>query len=75
VITDEGRTVFNTGDERSSEELKGPRGRYSHAVRLSLKGFEPGVYVLRVQARSRLGQGASVSRDLPFTVTPPSPGR
>jgi VWFA-related protein len=69
VLTDEGREKFKAETERSSEELPGTRGRYGHTIRLSLKDFEPGQYLLRLEARSRLGQGSSVSRDLQFTVT------
>jgi VWFA-related protein len=70
VLTGEGLAKFKAETERSSGELRDAHGRYGHTIRLSLKDFEPGVYVLRVEARLRLGQGSSVSRDLQFTVTP-----
>lgn len=51
---DDGRVVFKTEDERSSDEIKGRRGGYGCAAQIPLKDVAPGLYVLRVEARSRL---------------------
>jgi len=67
VLTDEGREVFKSEDERKSSELGGVRGGYGHAVDVPLEGFAPGIYVLRVEARSRLG-GDAVTREIQFRV-------
>jgi hypothetical protein len=40
-----------------------------YLVDVPLKGLAPGAYVLRVEARSRLGNGPGVSREVPFTIT------
>ena len=73
VRTDEGRVVFKTEDERASSEIQGKRGGYGHSARIPLRDFAPGVYVLRVEARSRLGQDVTASREVQFTVGTPRP--
>jgi hypothetical protein len=42
------------------------RGR----VRLSLSDLEPGLYVLRIEARSRLGTDVTASREVQIRITP-----
>ena len=39
-----------------------------YLVDVPLKGLAPGAYVLRVDVRSRLGNGPGVSREVPFTI-------
>lgn len=68
VRSNEGTIVFEDSDERSSIELQGPSGGYGHTVRVPMNKFEPGRYVLTVEARSRLGHAAS--RQVPFEVVP-----
>jgi VWFA-related protein len=68
VVTDDGRTVFSTNEERVSSELQGKPGGYGHTAQVPLKGFAPGLYVLKVQATSRAGKDITVSRELPFRV-------
>jgi VWFA-related protein len=67
--SDDGRELFKQEDERSSTELGGGRGGYGYTARVPLKGLSPGLYVLRVEARSRLGRDVSVSRDVQIRVT------
>ena len=55
VTTDEGKVLFKTDEERDSTELGGKRGGYGYATRVPLKDLAPGIYVLKVEARSRLG--------------------
>ena len=64
VTADDGNVVFNSTDERKSEELKGVNGTYGHVATIPLKGVAPGRYVLRVEAqvaplqeRERLARG------------------
>jgi len=38
---------------------------------LPLSDFDPGLYVLRVEARSRLGSGAAASREVQIQITAP----
>ena len=57
-------------DERSSTELQGAQGGYGYSARLPLKTLEPGIYVIRVEGRSRLGGTATntIGRDVQITV-------
>jgi VWFA-related protein len=68
ALADDGRTVFSTSEERDSTELQGKPGGYGHTVQVPLKGFAPGLYVLRVEGVSRAGKDAKVSREVPFRV-------
>jgi VWFA-related protein len=68
VLADDGKTVFSTTEERDSSELQGKAGGYGTTVQVPLKGFAPGIYVLRVEAKSRAGKDVKVSRDVPFKV-------
>jgi VWFA-related protein len=68
VRTDDGREVFRLEDERSSTELGGSRGGFGYTARVPLKGAPPGLYVLRVEARSRLDKGQTTSREIQFRV-------
>jgi hypothetical protein len=68
LLADDGREVFKHEDQRSSTELGGARGGYGYTARVPLKGLSPGLYVLRVEARSRLGKGTSASREVQVRV-------
>ena len=68
VLADDGTVVFQAEDERGSEELKGRPGGYGHTTAIPLKGLAPGRYVLRVEARILLSDGASASREVEFLV-------
>jgi VWFA-related protein len=68
VLTDEGTTAFTTREERSSSELQGKKGGYGHTTQIPLKDLSPGLYVLKVEAKSRLGNQPSVSREVPFRI-------
>jgi VWFA-related protein len=68
VTADDGNVVFNSTDERRSEELKGVTGTLGHVATIPLKGVAPGRYVLRVEAKSLLSNGGTASREVEFTV-------
>jgi len=68
VLADDGAVVFNRSEDRRSEELGPAGGGYGHAIRIPLKTLPPGRYVLRVEARSFLGDGGTASRDLEFRI-------
>lgn len=68
VLADNGTVVFESKDERASDELKGRSGGYGYTAMIPLKGFAPGRYVLRVEARALLSDGAAVSREVEFRV-------
>ena len=67
----EGRVrVFSNSETRSSRELGGASGGYGYTNRVPLKGLEPGLYVLTVEARSTLKGTAAVSRDVQIRIVP-----
>jgi hypothetical protein len=68
LLSDDGREVYKHADERASSELGGTSGGYGHTARIPLKGMAPGLYVLRVEAKSRLGKGPGVSRDVQIRI-------
>ena len=70
VTSDEGKVMYKTDEERSSADLLGKRGGYGYMAQIPIKDLPPGLYVLKVEARSRLGQGATAGRELQFTVVP-----
>jgi len=73
VTTDEGKVLFKTDEVRDSTDLGGKRGGYGYTTRIPLKDLAPGSYVLKVDAKSRLGQTPPVARELQFTVEAPRP--
>jgi VWFA-related protein len=69
VLSDEGKTVFSTSDERRSDELKGSKtgGGYGYTAKIPLE-LAPGRYVLHLDARPTIGNSAAISREVEFTV-------
>jgi len=65
-----GQSVFQTREERDSSELKGSAGGYGFAARIPLKDVAPGLYVLRVEAVSRLADQPRVARETVIRVLP-----
>jgi hypothetical protein len=68
VLSDDGRVVFNTAEERNSAELQGKSGGYGVTAKIPLTGFAPGLYVLKVDATSRAGKPETVTRQVAFRV-------
>lgn len=69
-----GTTVFQTREEHDSSELKGSAGGFGFTSRFPLAKFVPGLYVLRVEAQSRIGDMPMVGREIVFRVVPsPAP--
>jgi hypothetical protein len=73
VKAEGGTTVFATREERDSSELAGSAGGYGVTTRFRVDKFEPGSYVLRVEAQSRLGDRPMVARETVFRVVPGAP--
>ena len=67
VKSDDGSVVFTDSEERSSEELHGTPGGFGYTARIPIKDWKPGLYVLSLEAKSRLG-GDPVSRLVQFEV-------
>jgi len=75
VISNEGRVLFKTQEERSSVEIAGgASGAYGYSARIPLKDTPPGSYVLNVRARSSLNEG-QVERQVRFRVQGASSAR
>ena len=72
LTSDAGRVVYKSDEERSSSELAGARGGYGIQARVPLAEVEPGLYVLTVEAKSRLGRDVGASRQVQITVLPRS---
>ena len=70
LTADEGRVVFKNAEERSTADLAGKRGGFGYGSTLALKDYAPGLYVLKVEARSRLGNNVTASREVQITITP-----
>ena len=70
VLSDEGKTVFSTTDERRSDELKDSKtgGGYGHTAKVPLASLAPGRYVLRLEARPTLGKSDPIAREVEFMV-------
>jgi VWFA-related protein len=70
LTADAGRVAFKNEEERSTEELGGKPGGFGVGTTLALSDLEPGLYVLKVQARSRLGVDVGASREVQIRITP-----
>ncbi len=68
VKADDGRVVFNKHEQRSSDELHGTPGGFGYTFRIPLQGWTPGLYVLEVEAKTRLNDAAPVARVIQFEV-------
>ena len=68
VKADDGRVVFTNSAEYSSDQLHGTPGAFGYAVRIPIKGWTPGLYVLSIEARSRLKDVDAATRVIQFEV-------
>ncbi len=75
VTTDEGKVVFKTDEQRDTADFQGKTGGFGYSTRVPMKDLPPGLYVLTVSARSRLGNKDAIERQVRFAVTPPTAGR
>jgi hypothetical protein len=69
-----GITAFQAREERDSAELAGSSGGYGFLARIPLRDVAPGLYVLRLEAQSRIGDRPVVARETLVTVLPAAPG-
>ncbi|MGH9410179.1 MAG: VWA domain-containing protein [Vicinamibacterales bacterium] len=68
VVSDGGRTIFSKSDVRATDELHGQSGGYGYTTQIPLQGVAGGRYVLRLEAKSRLGSAPAVIREVEFRV-------
>src|SRR4051812_14468304 len=71
ITTDEGKQLFKTEETRDAADLGGKRGGYGYTTRIPMKDLALGSYVLKVEAKSRLGNTPPVARELQFAVEAP----
>lgn len=71
VTTDEGKVMFKTEEQRDTADLGGKTGGFGYSTRIPMKDLTPGLYVLNVSAKSRLGNRQAVERQVRIAVTPP----
>ena len=71
LTSDDGRVVFKNAEERSTSDLAGKKGGFGYGGQITLTDYPPGLYVLKVEARSRLGANATTSREVQITIVPP----
>jgi hypothetical protein len=69
-----GQAVFQTREERDSSELGGKSGGYGFMARVPLRDIAPGLYVLRLEAESRIGDRQTATRETIVNVVPAPPG-
>jgi VWFA-related protein len=73
VRSDAGEVVFEETKTLESSKLE---GGYRHVVRIPLRAFEPGAFILSVEAKSKRKPNlAETVRHVPFTVTAADPAR
>jgi VWFA-related protein len=71
--SDAGEVVFEKTETLRSSKLE---GGYRHVVHIPLQAFEPGAFILSVEAKSkRKPNSAKTVHQLPFTVTAADPAR
>src|ERR1051325_7759582 len=63
----DGRVVLTASEERESSEVKGGGG-YGFAGRLPLSDLTPGLYVLHVEGKSRVGSDNMASKDIQIQI-------
>jgi hypothetical protein len=68
VTSDDGKVVSKSEEERSSSDIQGKRGGYGYTAKIAMQDLQPGLYVLKVEARSRLGKSEPVAREVPFRI-------
>jgi len=71
VTTDEGKVLFKTDEQRDTVDFQGKTGGFGYSTRIPMKDLPPGLYVLTVSARSRLGKKDPVERQVRIAVMPP----
>lgn len=68
VTFDDGKVVFRASDQRRTEEIQGKTGGFGHTVKIPLAQYRPGRYVLRIEAKALMSEGATAARELEFRV-------
>jgi len=70
VTTDEGKVMFKNEETRDSSDLGGKSGGYGYTTSIPMKDLPPAKYVLKVSAKTRLGNTPAAEREVRFEVGP-----
>jgi VWFA-related protein len=74
VADEAGVVEFRSEQKKETEVVSDLRPfAFVHKTLVPVKSLSPGRHVLRVEARSRLGKGATAVREVAFSVAPPPP--
>lgn len=65
--------VFQRNETLDPNQFKDSPGVYGFTTPVPLSQIPPGHYILRVEARSRAGNGPGAVREIPFAIAPPAP--
>ena len=68
VRSDIGQIVFENREERSSTELEGGRGGFGYSAEIPSGTLAPGLYVIHLEARSRLDNDSGIGRDIQIRI-------
>ncbi len=68
VRSDIGQIVFENREERSSTELEGGRGGFGYSVEIPSGTLVPGLYVIHLEARSRIDNDSGIGRDIQIRI-------
>jgi len=68
ILADNGLVLGTQNDDRSTSELGAGRGGFGYAQKVPLRGLSPGLYVLKMEARSTLDREAVAIREIQFRV-------
>ena len=68
VTSDDGKVVFTADDQRRTEEIQAKAGGFGHTGKIPLADYRPGRYVLRIEAKALVSNGATAARELEFRV-------
>ena len=68
VRSDVGQIVFENREERSSTELEGGRGGFGYSVEIPSSTLAPGLYVIHLEARSRIDNDSGIGRDIQIRI-------
>jgi hypothetical protein len=68
VKTDAGQELFTNSAERATDELHGTPDGFGYSVRIPMTGWTPGLYLLSIEAKSRVSKAQPVTRVIQFRV-------
>jgi hypothetical protein len=68
LTSDEGKVMYKAEEVRDSSDLQGKTGGYGYVTRVPLKDLPVGLYVLKVEARSRLGSNTTAERQVQLRI-------